>query len=451
MIIKTFFIFFIFLFKYCKNKVVFVFEHFRHGARSPSDIFDDDLDLIKEQWDGIQELTNVGLRQSYLLGHFIRNKYLNLINFEKYNPKEIEVLSTMTNRTIMSARAHLNGIFNNSIINKIEDKNINLCTPYYLLDEIDKFNLNNNYLYPDNYPEEVPVHIIDYKEKLLQLEKNDICPIIKDLREQNKKREEILEFIKKFNETFGEQLLKIFNITDNNYYMDYENVNDIAIETIINKFDDREFSFFNDQIELESFYKASMEFFTLKTTLVYANDINGTLGYIGSSILIRKILSYMENIIQDIESNKNDAPKLVLLASHDTAIANMEGLIDNLFDIQVLPIPYTSSYIFELIKNENNNEYTVNLILNNETLKIIKYNDFKKKIENDSWTYEQTGKYCGFLKEEDSNNNFNKKKEKNNWVIIIIIFSILNAIIIVYIIYLLINGHFLQARDKNDN
>ena len=231
--------------------------------------------------------------------------------------------------------------------------------------------------------------------------------------------------------------------------MDYENVNDISIETIINKFDDRNFSFFNNQIDIDSFYNISMDFFALKTTLVYANDISRTLGYIGSSILIRKILSYMEKIIYDIESNKNGAPKLVLLASHDTAIANMEGLIDNLFDIHVLPVPYTSSYIFELVKNENSNEYTVNLIFNNESLKTIKYSDFKKKIENDSWTYEQTGKYCGFLREEDS--NINKKKEKTKWIIIIMIFSVLNTILIVYIIYLLINEHFLQVREKNDN
>ena len=87
-----FFIIYFFLFKNLENRVTFVFEHFRHGSRILSDI-----------WNGIQELANVGLRQVYLLGHFIRNKYPNLKNFEKYNPKEIKVLSTMTNRTIMSA------------------------------------------------------------------------------------------------------------------------------------------------------------------------------------------------------------------------------------------------------------------------------------------------------------------------------------------------------------
>ena len=213
MIIKNIFILFIieyFLFNVFENKVIFVFEHFRHGARSPLDISENDLDLIREQWNGSQELTNVGLRQEYLLGHFIRNKYPNLINYEKYNPKEIEVLSTMTNRTIMSARAQLNGIFNNSIKNKIEEKQKNLCSPKYLLNEVKKLNDNIISIYPDNFPEEVPVHIIDVKEKLFQLEKNDICPKYKNMRNYNKQREEIKDFILMFNDSFGEQLLKIY-------------------------------------------------------------------------------------------------------------------------------------------------------------------------------------------------------------------------------------------------
>ena len=102
-----------FLFTLTQNEVIFVLEHFRHGARSPSELNENDLDTLGEKWNGLQELTNVGLRQHYLLGNHIRNKYPELINYQKYNPKEIEVLSTITNRTIMSARAQLHGIFNN--------------------------------------------------------------------------------------------------------------------------------------------------------------------------------------------------------------------------------------------------------------------------------------------------------------------------------------------------
>ena len=446
MIIKNIFILFIieyFLFNVFENKVIFVFEHFRHGARSPLDISENDLDLIREQWNGSQELTNVGLRQEYLLGHFIRNKYPNLINYEKYNPKEIEVLSTMTNRTIMSARAQLNGIFNNSIKNKIEEKQKNLCSPKYLLNEVKKLNDNIISIYPDNFPEEVPVHIIDVKEKLFQLEKNDICPKYKNMRNYNKQREEIKDFILMFNDSFGEQLLKIYNIKDKNYYMDFENVNDICIETMIDKFDDREFNFFNNQIDLEALYNVSLRFFDLKTTFVYSNNKNGSLAYIGSSILIRKILSYMENIINNIDSDKNQPPKLVLLSSHDTAIANMEGLLDNLFEIQIIPPSYSSNYIFELVKNEDNDEYIVNLIFNNITLKTIEYNIFKNKIKRDSWTYEKIGKFCGFVKEESSN-IINKYKEKRKWIIIIIIFSLLDFLIFLFILYLLIAKKYIK-------
>lgn len=434
-----------FLFILSESKVIFVFEHYRHGARSPSDLFENDLDLLKEKWNGNQELTNLGIRQEYLLGNFIRNKYPDLINYEKYNPKEIGVFSTMTNRTIMSARAHINGIFNIAKKQKLNEKQKNTSIPYYLLNEIDHYNLINISLYPDYFAEEVPVHVIDFKEKLIQLEKNDYCPDIKKLRNKNKERKEIKDFIQKFNDTFGKQLLDIYDIKDNkDFYMDYENVNDICIGIIINKFDDRKLNLFQNKIDLEALHQTSQEFFKLKTTLVYANDEEGNLGYIGASIFMRKILSYMERIINDIKNNVNNSPKLVLFASHDTAISNMEGILDSLFNIQPLAPTYASSYIFELVE-ERDNEYFVNFIFNNKTLKKVEYIDFKKKIENDAWTYEQTGKYCGFIKEDSDpiitpNDNINDDNngEKSTWKIIIIVFSIINIVTIGVIIYLIL-------------
>ena len=215
---------------------------------------------------------------------------------------------------------------------KIEDDQVNTCLPYYLLDEKDKYNINSLSLYPDNFPEEVPVHIVDIKEKLMQLEKTDECPVIKKIREENKKKKEIVDFCQKFNQTFGEKLLKLMGIKDNqNYFSEYENVNDICIEAIIDVYDDRKLGILNGEININSLFNMSMEFFRLKTTLVYANNNNGTLAYVGSSILMRKILSYMEKITDNIKSNLNDSPKLVLLSSHDTAICNMEGLLSNLF------------------------------------------------------------------------------------------------------------------------
>ena len=122
----------LFLFKLCFNKVILVYEIFRHDARSLESLDENNADLFGEQWDE-EELTNSGLRQPYLLGHYTRNKYPDLINYEKYNPKNIKVKSTLKGRTIMSARAQLNGIFNNSKIKVKNQEQINIGKPYYLI------------------------------------------------------------------------------------------------------------------------------------------------------------------------------------------------------------------------------------------------------------------------------------------------------------------------------
>ena len=93
----------------------------------------------------------------------------------------------------------------------------------------------------------------------------------------------------------------------------------------------------------------------------YANDETNKLTYILSSHFIRKILIYMERIINDINKNINDSPKLVLFSSHDSTLSSLQGLINILFQIEIIPPNYGASYIFEL--NKENNEYYVNIYL----------------------------------------------------------------------------------------
>ena len=115
------------------DKLLFVLEHFRHGARGPYKSFDYDNweDLFDVKWNGSGELTSLGMRMHYLLGVAFRNKYKNFISNE-YNPNEIFVISTDLNRTIMSAYSNLLGTFYNSTKTK-------------KMEIDDKFILNKNY------------------------------------------------------------------------------------------------------------------------------------------------------------------------------------------------------------------------------------------------------------------------------------------------------------------
>jgi hypothetical protein len=63
-----------------KSEIVFVFEHFRHGARSSVFIDKYNIDIYDIKWIGDGELTSVGMRMLYLIGVHIRDKYKNIIN-----------------------------------------------------------------------------------------------------------------------------------------------------------------------------------------------------------------------------------------------------------------------------------------------------------------------------------------------------------------------------------
>ena len=105
-----------FSFQFQKNfinsKIIFVFEHVRHGTRTPP--FDEDstyIDQFGTQWEGNGELTAVGKRMHYILGVHNRLKYPSLIDFNKLNTKEIQIFSTNSIRTLRSLEAELHGMF----------------------------------------------------------------------------------------------------------------------------------------------------------------------------------------------------------------------------------------------------------------------------------------------------------------------------------------------------
>ena len=86
--------FFIYCTKGSDSQIVFVYEHVRHGARSP--LFLDGntkyIDVFGTQWEGDLILTSVGKREHYVLGINNRLKYSSLINFKKYDYQEIKYI-----------------------------------------------------------------------------------------------------------------------------------------------------------------------------------------------------------------------------------------------------------------------------------------------------------------------------------------------------------------------
>ena len=77
-------IFQLFYFTLLQDRLVFLYTHFRHGARAPQRIGDNFYDMLGEFWNTPGELTGVGQRMQYILGLRNREKY---IKKEKFYPK----------------------------------------------------------------------------------------------------------------------------------------------------------------------------------------------------------------------------------------------------------------------------------------------------------------------------------------------------------------------------
>ena len=80
--------------------------------RSPITV-SNNIDQIGEEWFTTGELTAVGERMHYILGLRNRLRYVNEKKFlsEKFNSKEIDVISTNVERTIASLSSHLQGLY----------------------------------------------------------------------------------------------------------------------------------------------------------------------------------------------------------------------------------------------------------------------------------------------------------------------------------------------------
>ena len=382
---------------YSENKTIFVFEHFRHGARGP--IREDTI--FNEKYIGMGELTNVGARMHYLLGK--RNKFIYIQKKKfisaKFQPDEFLIFSTNTNRTIESVNNQLQGMFSEQTedltLIKSQGKK---STPYYLNnnDKIkQKIQLLNNIA--TNYGTQVfPVHVLNMGNNYIPLFNINNCPKFVDFRNQNIKK--ITNDINKFMNDFLMNYKSLFSNSDTKQKDKiFEKINRICDSTVVGYTDRRQINKVQN-INITKLYSDCNYFFKILFTKIYVNDNENKISKITMSHLMNVTLKFMDKRIELDKKNKGDLilknhPKFFIYSGHDTTISQLQDFLRLIFGSSIIETPFASNLFLEVI-NKNNSEYFVKFIYNDNTIMEMEYNKFKKKVNENVISNQEILKYC---------------------------------------------------------
>lgn len=436
------------------KQLKFVFEMFRHGARSPLDLDDQNKDIFGNAWHGGGELTAVGMRMHFLLGYRNSEIYGKALNITKYSTSEISITSTDVNRTILSAYSQLQGFFPPSTGPQLTTAQKETAFPpiqYDFKDEI-------GFLKDNALREQANVFAIQVMNKAdheFYLHDADVCEGIKAKIASAKQSDKIQNFIKDFNTAYADKVYKALNKTEQNYNLTKVENLERLFDTFLSAYTDgRQFPGFAEQnISLSDFNAIAQEFSKMDMFDIYLSD--DYIGLYSMSPLFNKILNYMDNRIQSEVNNITvytpKSPKIAMVSGHDTNLAAFMRFVKAVFNKTELINPiYASSAYIELVYDPDVStdipvdKFFVNLLVNEENLfgGPIKYSYFANEIRKKLIKNDEIAKFCNFKVTQAS--------DDNALLIAVISLGIVTAGLFIWLMVIVLKQKNVDANENNE-
>jgi len=393
--------------------LIFVYTHFRHGARAPITLDENFKDYFGNYWPLPEELTAGGERMHYILGYHNKLRYIKKLKFlkEKYDPHEIYIKSTNVNRTIKSATAQLQGLYNLTTGNKLLE------------------NQKNNFSYPplNNISNEINETVNELnKEDYSLLKGQTIIPIYifyeKDcytprttFRDDNLKNNiNITNITNYMTNVYGNKLNVMFEKKSKkveNFVFTEWNV--ICDQFVTGYYDGKDYSYFNEyNISLKDFTNDCENLLGIAIKDKDYGDKNREYVKYYNSIRLIDLFYYMKKrVYLDMNENNDNSninikdysnPKFFMWSGHDTSVGALQIQFNEKFQIKSWINPGYASFVnLEVYRKNNNNDnnrsindYEIHYYMNDKLLKIIDYKYFIDEISKDMMTYDEMAKYC---------------------------------------------------------
>ena len=392
------------------SKIIFVFEHVRHGTRTPP--FNEGSNFIDQfgtKWEGDGELTVIGKRLHTILGIQNRLKYSSLINFNKLDPQEIKVISTNSIRTLKSLEAELHAMYIPGTGDYISDKDIEMAYPpgkEYLPEGIDKeiSNLGNDVVF--NKTNLFPIQF--FATGKVFPNEPDLCPYMTEYRKILAKRtnESLFNFTKEFEQKFGNKLSEYLGRENNKWLYDYDSLIGVTDNYICNYDNGKDLS---DFLLKTGFDKEEFHNYAIKVKEFYLFNLSSdeTAGNLGATPHMVDLLDYMDKKVKNDSYYSYSATKMVIQGGHDTTINLIQLFMFTAFQIPVKYVKFGANIYFELHKDDvNENKFTVKYFYDGEMLLEKDYYEFKNRVSQLIWSDEKIKEFC-FREEKDKDDNGN--------------------------------------------
>ena len=446
-------IFQIFYFSLSADRLVFLYTHYRHGARAPLAINDSFYDRFGEYWDNPGELTGVGQRMHYILGLRNREKYIkqDKLLSENFDPHEIYIHSTKFNRTMVSCSSQLQGLYPVSEqlgYTLTEEQKEIAYPPGDISEDVQKAVNDLDLEALPNRMTLAPVRMINDNDREMNVYEIGSCvEKMNEIRKQNNEIAQLKEYIKNFNAKYAVNWNKYFNKETAEFDLnDISNICDAFLSNYVEKKEMKEFKE-KSGIDFDILKEDCFDFFGKDFLYSFYGDKDKILAHVDSSKLLRKELYFMKRRLDaDITPENEDAnlkdfsrPKMLMISGHDSSVsADILLLLYalGLNDTEVYYYPrYASQFSLEVRTSKSKcssySDYYILGLLDETELFKVNAQEFIDKVENDIWSEEKVNDFCGFDSSSNNNtNNYEDKKDnaKTAYKVLMSVFICLSAI-----------------------
>ena len=437
-----------FISKIKANEIRWALEIFTTGARSPNIPLKNNKDYFNHEWeDGSNELTGVGIRQHFLVGYRNRLRYIEdkkLIN-SNYDPREVYLVSTDTNCTLMSANAQVQGLFfpgTSNLLNK-NQSDIALPPVYSKSYQDEKIKLDNDSYTPlPNKMNVIPIHSFFYNDHYMYLQDENICKGNSIYYKKNKERDEVTNYLENMKNKYNENLKKYYfnEKKDDELLQNYDFALNI-FDNIISLYYEgaKELSDIAKNLNVDSKELVDDAFGFLNLTLI-GNGIDNDkviANYSMAPVFNQLLLWLNSKIEKDINNEKDykgyDLPSFVMYSVDKDICGSFMAFLKYIFGAEINYPKFASNLYLELVRNNESEtvkkeDYIIEYYFNDDYIMSIPFTEFETKIKNNLAKMEDVDIFCGFAKTEVEDTS-------KSYLAVDIVLGVISLILIILIFF----------------